>query len=696
MNAHGNPNRRPSTVSAAQASALPLALLLAGCGPSGERALIEGDRLLQLGKVAEAVPLLERAAQDLPQNAPALNHLGLAYHAIGKTNEARRAYLRALEIDRNRIEATYNLAITHLERGELLEAEKGFRAYLIAHPGDAAVLGALAQLQYQAGRWDDAERSLAAIQPPQAVGADGWNTRGVLCLRKRRFKDAAACFQYALSLDPSAAAPRFNLGVTHQLQGDRRTAAAQYRQWLATAPASAQASVVQELIRQWETPPPPTAPVAPLAPMGTNAPAPLVQPKPIRPAVPGSRTNVVAEANRPAPASPAAALTVAAAGSATAPASRVPEATAPATAPAPVAAPVPPPQIAPPPPLQVVNVQEDPPLRPAQDDPPAKPVSPAITTPPAATSPQAKPVTAETPVASVNPGSASAPASPGTGQPSDASEAGPSAKRSLLQRMTPGKWANPVQWFRKSSDTNAPAAPAAISPAKPAEVAAKSAPKPASMPAKKPTPLSPPASGVPATAPATSATTTPPRPAPRAEIASPRRPAPPRYVRRAVGLLPAGNRSAAESVFQQATAAHQRRDLATASAQYRRATEVDPSFHEAYHNLALVAMDQGDLSLALLACEQALLIRPSDAETRRNFAVALKQAGHPQDAAEQLELFLASKPADAASHLAAAGLYAGELDEPSKARPHYEAVLALEPSHPQAAAIRGWLASHPR
>jgi len=163
-----------------------------------------------------------------------------------------------------------------------------------------------------------------------------------------------------------------------------------------------------------------------------------------------------------------------------------------------------------------------------------------------------------------------------------------------------------------------------------------------------------------------------------------------------VGLLPAGDRSVAETHFQQGLGAHQRRDLVTASAQYRRATEVDPTFHEAFHNLALVAMDQGDLNLALLACEQALLIRPSDAETRRNFASALKQARYPQDAAEQLELYLAAKPTDCAFHLAAAGLYAGELDDPAKARTHYESVLALEPSHPQAGAIRGWLASHPK
>ncbi|MFM8877515.1 MAG: tetratricopeptide repeat protein, partial [Verrucomicrobiota bacterium] len=142
--------------------------------------------------------------------------------------------------------------------------------------------------------------------------------------------------------------------------------------------------------------------------------------------------------------------------------------------------------------------------------------------------------------------------------------------------------------------------------------------------------------------------------------------------------------------------AHQRRDLVTAAAEYRRATEADPAFHEAYHNLGLVAMDQGDLSLALLACEHAILLKPSDPETRRNFASALKAARYPQDAVEQIELYLAAKPTDTASHLAVASLYAGELDDPAKARTHYESVLALEPSHPQAAAIRGWLAAHPK
>ena len=681
MNAHGK--NAPRARTAPPAAAALLATLLSGCGPSGERALVEGDRLLQAGKSAEAVPLLERAVQDLPQNAPALNHLGLAYHATGRTNDARRAYLRALEVDRNRIEATHNLAVSHLERGEWLEAERGFRAYLVAHPGDAAVLETLAQLQFQSGRWDDAERSYAAIQPAEAISADGWNTRGLLTLRKRRFKDAAKCFQYALSLAPASTTPLYNLGVTHQLQGDRRSAAAQYRLWLAANPGAPQAATVQELIRQWEAPPAaPTTATNAAASLTASATPPVATSsagnpgKTPRPASIAGRTNAVAESARATPAPATAPVSAPASASPTAPAlpAKTPEAkpavasSAAPPAPTTTAPAVAPRVAAPPPPLQVVEVSEDPPLKPAQAEPTGQPSKPlAVGTPLANPAPAPVPAPAPPSVAAAPPAS--------TGD-AEADDSATPAKRSLWERVTPGKWANPVQWFRKdpASTTN--------------PVATATAAATASKPAKKATPLTPSPSPSPATAAAAAA--------PRAQIASPRRPAPPRYVRRATGVLPAGNRAAAEPFFLQGTSAQQRRDLVTAAAEYRRATEVDPSFHEAYHNLALVAMDQGDLNLALLACEQALLLRPSDAETRRNFAAALKAARYPQDAAEQLELFLAARPTDSALHLAAAGLYAGELDEPAKARTHYEAVLALEPSHPQAAAIRGWLSGHPR
>jgi tetratricopeptide (TPR) repeat protein len=97
----------------------------------------------------------------------------------------------------------------------------------------------------------------------------------------------------------------------------------------------------------------------------------------------------------------------------------------------------------------------------------------------------------------------------------------------------------------------------------------------------------------------------------------------------------------------------------------------------------------------LSAYERALSIKPTDANARFNFALALQKAGHPRDAANELETLLAAQPDEARAHLSLANLYAQELGQPARARPHYLQVLELQPRHPQAAAIRQWLNSHP-
>jgi len=61
----------------------------------------------------------------------------------------------------------------------------------------------------------------------------------------------------------------------------------------------------------------------------------------------------------------------------------------------------------------------------------------------------------------------------------------------------------------------------------------------------------------------------------------------------------------------------------------------------------------------------------------------------------ELEKVIAASPQDARPQLVLANLYAQQLQQPLLARLHYEQVLKLDPQHPQAAAIRRWLALNP-
>jgi Flp pilus assembly protein TadD len=157
-----------------------------------------------------------------------------------------------------------------------------------------------------------------------------------------------------------------------------------------------------------------------------------------------------------------------------------------------------------------------------------------------------------------------------------------------------------------------------------------------------------------------------------------------------------GNRLSAEKLFMQGLQEQRAARLTEAMQAYLKATQMDPSYFEAYYNLALAAMSAGDLPQALGAGESALAIRPESLDARLNFAQALKQADYFFDAANELATVLAKKPNDARAHLALGNLYAQQFHQPAKAREHYLQVLDSDPHNPQAAAIRDWLVANPR
>jgi tetratricopeptide (TPR) repeat protein len=157
-----------------------------------------------------------------------------------------------------------------------------------------------------------------------------------------------------------------------------------------------------------------------------------------------------------------------------------------------------------------------------------------------------------------------------------------------------------------------------------------------------------------------------------------------------------GDRTAAEQAFRQGIQKQQGRRFSEAVQFYRRATQLDPAFYDAQYNLGLAAAESGNIQLALSAYETSLAIEPESLDARYNFGLVLKQAGYALDAVTQFENILERYPNDARAHLALGNLYAQQLQDVSKARQHYQAVLAVAPQSPQAGAIRYWLSDHPR
>ena len=655
-----------SRSSSVRAAFLAAVLFTAGCQPHGPEALRRGDELLRAGKATEAVPMLERAATELSEDPRAWNFLGLAYHAAGRPAEAQKAYLRALRENRDFFDAHYNLGALYVEQGEWAEAERSLRTFLApdSNHGHPAANHLLGQAQLQLRKYEDAERSLAIAVKLAPKDADVWNDLGLVQSGKRRFANARQYFAWAVKLDPRHAASRLNLAVTAQQLGDKRGALQTYREYLALVPAAPDAEGIRAVIRQLEA----QTGGAPLPPVLTNAPGavkvvtnlvprpaaiatnsvpktalPAAQPAPAKPIVeprPAPVKTIERAAANPVNAPPAA-PSIAAAGPSVASAKPT------------VAAPVP----------EVVRVEEAPALRPARDEIPPKnapsvPVVAAV----------AAPALAKPDPVDSNPSDIVDDLPGNDGTTGDRSEPG---RRTFWTRVNPVSWGNPVKWFGSGPK-----------PEKPVTVLRSVTYRPAT--ASKTLPI-------PATA-----TATPIAAAvkPSAAVVS-AKPAFPRYVRRAPVSLPAGKRTEAERFFGTAIVAHDRHDLADALVLYQHAVELDPSYLAAHHNLALVAMEEGDVQRALLAAECATRIDPGSVPALRVFAAALQRGGFPVDAAEQLNRLVGVDPSDVAAHLSLAGLKAGPLGDPGSARSHYERVLALDPRHPQASAIRVWLSSNP-
>jgi tetratricopeptide (TPR) repeat protein len=158
---------------------------------------------------------------------------------------------------------------------------------------------------------------------------------------------------------------------------------------------------------------------------------------------------------------------------------------------------------------------------------------------------------------------------------------------------------------------------------------------------------------------------------------------------------PSANRLQAERLFAEARRAQQARRLADAINSYRAAAQQDPTYFEAFYNLASANTEAGNLAAAISAYDSALAVRPDSLEARYNLALLLKQNDDITRSVSEFEKLLEKYPNDSRSHLALGNLYAQQLHDPAKARPHYLKVLETDPHNPQASTIRFWLTSNP-
>ena len=120
-----------------------------------------------------------------------------------------------------------------------------------------------------------------------------------------------------------------------------------------------------------------------------------------------------------------------------------------------------------------------------------------------------------------------------------------------------------------------------------------------------------------------------------------------------------------------------------ASEAFKKVTELNPTYAEAYYNLGVVLKDQGKLEEAIASYQKALAIKPDNADAYYNMGNALKDQGKLDEAIASYNKALSLKPdnANAYYNMGNALNNQGKLDE---AIASYQKALAIKPDNADA------------
>lgn len=177
-----------------------------------------GALLLARHQPEAAVPLLRDALRVEPDQPVALNALGAALLATGKSTDAAEEFQHALRVDARYTNARYNLA-NLLAAGEQYQAAvDNFRQVAQESPDDAVArehfyeaLTSLANSLIQDHKLPEASATLKEALTIHPDNADLHNNLGVLLARQGDRPAAAIQFELALKSDPQSEAARRNL-----------------------------------------------------------------------------------------------------------------------------------------------------------------------------------------------------------------------------------------------------------------------------------------------------------------------------------------------------------------------------------------------------------------------------------------------------------------------------------------------------
>ena len=218
-----------------------------------------GEELIRTGRPADAVPLLEQAAREAPDEAAPHFNLGLALDATGQHDRASDEFAAAVRLRPNDAAARENLAGDLWRANRRAEAIVQYAEAVRLRPDDPLAQNNLATALLQGDKIAEAVPHLEAALKLKPDYAEARSNLALAYQSVGNLPAALAQFAEAVRLQPGNYGIRLNFGNLLNRLGRTSDAIDQYERALPLVQAAGQADLADQItaaLREWRARPP--------------------------------------------------------------------------------------------------------------------------------------------------------------------------------------------------------------------------------------------------------------------------------------------------------------------------------------------------------------------------------------------------------------------------------------------------------
>jgi len=201
---------------------------------------IQAEAYLNQGKPLEAIAIYEQIIKLDPNYAPAYSDLGRVLESQGWQELAIVQYIKALSLAPSSYSPASHLSLGMLlkNRGQITEAIACFQKAIGLNPSYKPAYQAWVETLIEQQKLDQAWEVYAQAElfDLDLINSKDFNDLGIAYINQNQLDQAIACFQKAISIEPSYASAHCNLGNALLQHGSFKEAIISFNEALSIDP----------------------------------------------------------------------------------------------------------------------------------------------------------------------------------------------------------------------------------------------------------------------------------------------------------------------------------------------------------------------------------------------------------------------------------------------------------------------------